>query len=327
MLNDKSILITGGTGSFGREFVKHAIEHRPRRLAVYSRDELKQFEMAKEFSDAYPESPIRYFIGDIRDKERMKKAFKGVDIVIHAAALKQVPAAEYNPGEAVATNIYGTQNVLDVALSCRVKKVMFLSTDKAVEPCNLYGCTKAVAERLVINANLYSNPYPYSTIFSCVRYGNVIGSRGSVIPFFKRLAKEKQPLPITDVDMTRFWMTLPQAVEFVIKAICDMQGGEIFVPKLPAMNICYLAKAIAKDPEIFEIGIRPGEKLHEKLISLNEMNVEEEDDRFIVKPSYNIFTDDEKNIPPFNGSSKIEYLSSEARRLSVKELKDLIKKI
>jgi UDP-N-acetylglucosamine 4,6-dehydratase/5-epimerase len=286
MLDNKSILVTGGSGSWGQEFVRHVLSnHKPKKIIIYSRDELKQFEMAHEFSDAYPSSPMRYFIGDVRDEARLKKAMAGVDIVIHAAAIKQVPTAEYNPTEAVATNIAGTQNVINAVISCKVKKMIFLSTDKAVEPCNLYGCTKAVAEKLVVNANLYSGSYPNKQLFSVVRYGNVMGSRGSVIPYFRKLAKEGQNLPITDKAMTRFWITLPQAVEFVVKALRDMQGGEIFVPKLPAMDICSLAKAVAPGSEIFEVGIRPGEKIHEKLISNNERNVVEEKDRYVILPT------------------------------------------
>ena len=320
MLNNKSILITGGTGSWGKEFVRHVLSnHKPRRIAVFSRDELKQFDMAHEFSDAYPDSPMRYFIGDVRDEARLKSAFMGVDIVIHAAALKQVPTAEYNPFEAVKTNINGTQNVINAAIACHVKKVIFLSTDKAVEPCNLYGCTKAVAEKLIVNANLYSD----HSRFSVVRYGNVMGSRGSVIPYFKGLGEKGKPIPITDVEMTRFWITLPQAVEFVIRSLEDMVKGEIFVPKLPAMSIVRLAHAIVHKPEFTIIGIRPGEKVHEKLVSKNEKNVLLEKDRFVILPSYNIFTDDESVTVP--NLLSYEYTSDKARSLPTEELKALLK--
>jgi len=262
-----SILITGGTGSFGNKFVEMVLaKYTPRRLIVFSRDELKQFEMRQRFADTGG-SPIRYFIGDVRDPDRLRRAMEGVDIVIHAAALKQVPSCEYNPFEAVKTNINGAQNVIDAAIDSGVKKVVALSSDKAVNPINLYGATKLCAEKIFIQGNAYAAST--GTRFSCVRYGNVIGSRGSVIPLFREQRRNGK-VTITDPRMTRFWITLPEAVELVVNALFHMQGGEIFVPRLPSMKIIDLAKAIAPDCEIEWIGIRPGEKLHELLITEDE---------------------------------------------------------
>lgn len=295
ILKGKTVLVTGGTGSFGKEFVRQALQHCPKKVIIFSRDELKQFEMARIYSDAISNSPMRYFIGDIRDEARLKKALKDVDIIVHAAALKQVPAAEYNPTEAIATNIQGTQNVINAAIACHVRKTIFLSTDKAVEPCNLYGCTKAVAEKLMVNANLYSD---YSR-FSVVRYGNVMGSRGSVIPFFKSLVDEGKAIPITDMEMTRFLITIEDAVGFVIDSLGKMFGGEIFIPKLGSVKIADLARKVAgRDDYPFEvIGIRPGEKVHEVLISKNERNVADMQDRFVIHPTYNVLMDDETSPP------------------------------
>jgi len=260
----QSILLTGGTGSFGRHFCKIMLEkYHPNVIRVYSRDELKQHEMRQKFGEEY----IRYFIGDVRDLERLKRSMEGVDLVVHAAALKQVPACEYNPLEAVKTNIHGAQNVIDAAIDVGVKKVVALSTDKAVNPVNLYGATKLCAEKIFIQGNAYSGPR--GTRFSCVRYGNVIGSRGSVIPLFKD-QKKMGKITITDTRMTRFWLTLDQAVELVVNALRHMQGGEIFVPKIPSMKIIDLAKTIAPECEIEVIGLRPGEKVHESLITDEE---------------------------------------------------------
>ena len=257
----QSILLTGGTGSFGKHFCKIMLEkYHPKVIRIYSRDELKQHEMRQKFGEKY----IRYFIGDVRDPNRLKRAMEGVDIVVHAAALKQVPACEYNPLEAVKTNIHGAQNVIDAAIDTGVKKVVALSTDKAVNPVNLYGATKLCAEKIFIQGNAYSGSR--GTRFSCVRYGNVIGSRGSVIPLFREQEKPGK-ISITDKKMTRFWLTLDQAIELVNNALCHMQGGEIFVPKIPSMKIMDLAKAIARDCDIEVIGIRPGEKIHEILIT------------------------------------------------------------
>jgi len=260
----QTILVTGGTGSFGKHFCKVMSEkYHPQVIRIYSRDELKQHEMRQQFG----EDRFRYFIGDVREADRLKRAMEGVDIVVHAAALKQVPACEYNPLEAVKTNIHGAQSVIDAAIDVGVKKVVALSTDKAVNPVNLYGATKLCAEKIFIQGNAYSGPR--GTRFSCVRYGNVIGSRGSVIPLFKEQRKSGK-ISITDTRMTRFWLTLDQAVELVTSALLHMQGGEVFIPRIPSMKIADLAKAIAPDCEIEVVGIRPGEKLHEVLITEEE---------------------------------------------------------
>ncbi len=261
---EQTILLTGGTGSFGKHFCKVMREkYGPRVIRIYSRDELKQFEMRQKFG----EKGLRYFIGDVRDRDRLRRAMEGASIVIHAAALKQVPACEYNPIEAVKTNIYGAQNVIDAAIDAGVRKVVALSTDKAVNPVNLYGATKLCAEKLFVQGNAYSGGR--EPRFACVRYGNVIGSRGSVIPLFNEQKKDGK-ITITDERMTRFWITLDQAVELVVSALVHMQGGEIFVPRIPSMKIVDLAKAVAPGCEIQEIGIRPGEKLHEILVTEEE---------------------------------------------------------
>lgn len=281
-LSGKSILVTGGTGSFGRKFVEIVLaEHDPQKLIVFSRDELKQYEMRQRFPDG-PKSPVRYFIGDVRDKDRLYRAFHGVDIIVHAAALKQVPACEYNPFEAVQTNIIGGKNVIDAAIDCGVKRVLTISTDKAVNPINLYGATKLCAEKLFIDGHAYAGHR--DTRFSCARYGNVVGSRGSVIPIFLE-QKQKGRITITDPKMTRFWITLEQGARFVIQCIEQMHGGEIFIPKIPSMNIMDLAKALAPDCSAEFIGIRPGEKLHEVLVSEEESRYALElDDRFVLLP-------------------------------------------
>jgi len=260
MFSGKTILVTGGTGSFGRHFVKRMLsQHNPKKLIVFSRDELKQSEMAREF----PDERLRFFIGDVRDKERLRRAFDGVDYVIHAAAMKQVPACEYNPFEAIKTNVLGAQNIINAAIDCKVKKVLALSTDKAVAPVNLYGATKLCAEKLFITGNAYV-PADQETAFSVVRYGNVAGSRGSVIPLFKSLAHTGR-LPITDERMTRFWLTLEDAVRIVLDGLETMKGGETFIPQLPSFKVTTLARAIAPECEFDIIGIRQGEKLHESL--------------------------------------------------------------
>ena len=278
---NQSILLTGGTGSFGKHFCKIMIEkYRPRVIRIFSRDELKQHEMRQRFG----EKSLTYFIGDVRDADRLKRAMEGVDIVIHAAALKQVPACEYNPLEAVKTNIHGAQNIIEAAIDTGVKKVVALSTDKAVNPVNLYGATKLCAEKIFIQGNSYAGPR--NTRFSCVRYGNVIGSRGGVIPLFKE-QKKNGKITITDRRMTRFWITLDQAVELVVSALCHMQGGEIFVPKIPSMEITDLARAIAPECEIEVIGIRPGEKLHEILITEEDgRNTVAYNGMFVIMPTY-----------------------------------------
>jgi UDP-N-acetylglucosamine 4,6-dehydratase len=287
MLDDKNILITGGTGSFGKKFTEIVLrKYKPRRLIIFSRDELKQFEMARVFStDKYP--CIRFFIGDVRDRERLHRAFQGVDYIIHAAALKQVPAAEYNPFEAVKTNILGAQNVINVAIDQKIKRVIALSTDKAANPINLYGATKLCSDKLFIAGNSYVGRN--ETSFSVVRYGNVVGSRGSVIPFFKECTGNGI-IPITDPRMTRFWITLEQGVKFVLKCLGRMVGGEIFVPKLPSMNIMDLAKAIDPKCKTKIVGIRPGEKLHEVMVPRDDaINTLEYQTFYLIKPAFQFF--------------------------------------
>jgi UDP-N-acetylglucosamine 4,6-dehydratase len=280
---EQVILVTGGTGSFGRKFVELMLaEYHPAKLIVFSRDELKQHEMRVA---GLNHASLRYFIGDVRDVERLRRAMHGVDIVVHAAALKQVPACEYNPMEAIKTNILGSSNVVEAALDAGVKKVLALSTDKAVNPINLYGATKLAAEKLIIQSNSYAGGL--ATRFSCVRYGNVVGSRGSVVPIFLQ-QRASGKLTITDERMTRFWLTLDHGVRFVTHCIEKMHGGEVFVPKIPSMNIVDLAKAIAPGTEINFVGIRPGEKLHEVLISEDESRTTVEvEDMYVVQPSPN----------------------------------------
>jgi len=279
-----AVLITGGTGSFGKKLTEVMLrDYRPKKLIVFSRDELKQHEMRQVYPDI-GDSPMRYFIGDVRDRERLYRAFNGVDIVVHAAALKQVPACEYNPFEAVQTNIIGAKNVIDVAIDQGVKKVMAISTDKAVNPINLYGATKLCAEKLFVQGNSYAGKD--GSRFSCARYGNVVGSRGSVIPVFKK-QRESGKITVTDKRMTRFWLTLEQGVRFVIRCIEQMQGGEVFVPKIPSMRIMDLAEAVAPGCDIEFVGIRPGEKLHEVLISRDESRYTLQlEDMFIIQPVY-----------------------------------------
>ncbi|MCD6419866.1 MAG: UDP-N-acetylglucosamine 4,6-dehydratase (inverting) [Synergistetes bacterium] len=282
MFDEKAILITGGTGSFGKKFVELLLRrYRPRRVVVYSRDEFKQFEMSRVFNNKC----MRYFIGDVRDRDRLRRAMEGIEYVVHAAALKQVPVAEYNPMEAIKTNILGANNVIDAAIDMGVKKVIALSTDKAVNPINLYGATKLASDKLFIAANNIRGSRDIS--FSIVRYGNVMASRGSVIPLFQKLAKDgAKKLPITHPDMTRFWITLDEAADFVIKCFETMKGGEVFVPKIPSMRIVDLARAILPDAEFEIVGIRPGEKLHETLVSLDEsFNTLEFRDYYVIVPS------------------------------------------
>lgn len=266
ILHDSSILVTGGTGSFGKAFIKYALEHlAPRRLVIFSRDELKQYEVRQQFQD---DPRLRWFIGDIRDERRLARALHGVDYVVHAAALKQVDTAEYNPFEFVKTNVLGSQNVIEASIDAGVKKVVALSTDKASSPINLYGATKLTADKLFISGNHYAAAYP--TRFAVVRYGNVMGSRGSVIPFFKRLGDEGKPLPITDVRCTRFFISLEQAVEMVVNTFEFMQGGELLVPRIPSIKVTDLAHAVVPGAELVDVGLRPGEKLHEEMISPEE---------------------------------------------------------
>jgi UDP-N-acetylglucosamine 4,6-dehydratase len=322
LLDDKSILITGGTGSFGKKCALTILErYKPKRLIIFSRDELKQFHMQQLFPvKTYP--CMRYFIGDVRDQDRVLRAFSGVDYVVHAAALKQVPAAEYNPFEAVKTNIIGAQNVINAAIDQKVKRVIALSTDKAANPLNLYGATKLCSDKLFIAGNAYVGRD--HTRFSVVRYGNVVGSRGSVIPFF--LEKRKDGVvPITDPRMTRFWITLEQGVAFVLKSFEWMVGGEIFVPKIPSMSIMDLVKAICPECKTEVVGIRPGEKLHEVMVPKDEaVNTVDNDDHFVIKPAFWFF---ERRYD--NGNSKpvpdgFEYNSgTNPWRLTIEEMKTL----
>jgi len=280
MLKGKTVLVTGGTGSFGKKFIKRILQDDVKKVIVFSRDELKQYEMAQEFTD----SRMRFFIGDVRDKDRLYRAFDGVDIVIHAAAMKHVGACEYNPFEAVKTNINGAQNIIEAAIDRGVEKVIALSTDKAASPVNLYGATKLVSDKLFVAANSYVGEKP--TRFSVVRYGNVVGSRGSVVPFFKKV-KETGRVPITDERMTRFWITLEHGVQFVLDNLERMRGGEVFVPKIPSMNIMDLAKAIAPECEIDIVGIRPGEKLHEAMIMEDDArHTKEFDTYYVIQPEF-----------------------------------------
>ena len=286
MFNNKTIMITGGTGSFGKHFIKKTLDLcKPKKLIVYSRDELKQYEMQKDFND----SCMRYFLGDVRDSSRLTQAMSQVDFVVHAAALKQVPAAEYNPMECIKTNIHGAENVIEAAISNSVEKVIALSTDKAASPINLYGATKLASDKLFVAANNIVGERP--TKLSVVRYGNVVGSRGSVVPFFKQLAEEKKKkIPITHKDMTRFWITLDMGVDFVWKSFQRMLGGEIFVPKLPSVRIMDVAKAYAPNLEVEEVGIRPGEKLHEVMCPSDDSHLTLEfEDYFLIEPTINFF--------------------------------------
>ncbi len=325
MFNDKVVLITGGTGSFGRMFTETVLkDYRPKKLIVFSRDEYKQFEMSKVFAeDKYP---IRYFLGDIRDKERLYRAFEGVDYVVHAAALKQVPALEYNPFEAVKTNIVGAQNIADAAIDRGVRRVVALSTDKAVNPANLYGATKLSMEKIFVAANFYAGVH--ATRFAIVRYGNVVGSRGSVIPLFARLVRQGvRELPVTDQRMTRFWITLRQGVELVLKCMEESVGGEIFVPKIPSMRITDLIKALCTGCTHKTIGIRPLEKLHETLVSEDEARTTVDmGDRFVILPQFVI---EEHAIERYKGYPRpgegFVYRSDQNDRwLTAGELKALI---
>jgi len=322
MVNDKAVLVTGGTGSFGRKFVQIVLqEYRPKKLIILSRDELKQHEMRQVYPDT-DGSPVRYFIGDVRDKERLYRAFKDVDIVVHAAALKQVPACEYNPFEAIQTNIIGAKNVVDASIDLGVEKVIAISTDKAVNPINLYGATKLCAEKLFVQGNSYAGKG--GTRFSCARYGNVLGSRGSVVPVFKK-QRESGKITVTDKRMTRFWITLEQGVRFVIRCIEQMQGGEVFVPKIPSMLIMDLAKAVAPECKIELIGIRPGEKLHEVLISRDESrHTVELEELFVIQPVYPWWKSANwsygKPLP-----EGFKYSSDENERwLTIKELRQMV---
>jgi len=315
-----NILVTGGTGSFGKKFTEFMLkEYHPKKLVIFSRDELKQHEMR---IGGFDHPMLRYFIGDVRDADRLRRAMTGMDIVVHAAALKQVPACEYNPIEAVMTNVMGARNVIEAALDMEVKKVMAISSDKAVSPVNLYGATKLVAEKLFVQANSYSGTGP--TRFSCVRYGNVVGSRGSVIPLFLE-QRINGKVTITDQRMTRFWLTLDQGVRFVIHCIEQMHGGEVFVPKIPSMNIMDLTKAMAPNCTVETIGIRPGEKLHELLISEDEVRQTLElDDMYVIKPAHPWWkTENYVNGRPL--SDGFRYASNSNKHwLTIAELKEMV---
>lgn len=328
MLNDKTILITGGTGSFGKKCLKMIFErYNPKKVIIYSRDEFKQYNMKAEMADQVDMSRVRFFIGDVRDKERLMRAFHGVDYVIHAAAMKQVPTCEYNPMEAIKTNIHGAQNVIDAALDRGVKKVVALSTDKAVNPINLYGGTKLVSDKLFIAANAYTGLN--GTVFSVVRYGNVAGSRGSIIPLFRRLAEEEnKELPITDTRMTRFWITLEQGVELVFKALAEAKGGETYISKIPSFHITDLAEAILPGCGIKEIGIREGEKLHEVMVTKDDSrSTFEYDKHYIVYPNFD-WVDLKKAVLPggkcvedgfeYNSGTNAEWLNVEQLREALK---------
>ncbi|MDK2042141.1 UDP-N-acetylglucosamine 4,6-dehydratase (inverting) [Aliarcobacter butzleri] len=330
MFNGKNILITGGTGSFGKKYTKILLEkYTPNKIIIYSRDELKQYEMAQEYNDKC----MRYFIGDVRDEARLKKATKDVDFIIHAAALKHVPIAEYNPMECIKTNINGAQNVIDAAIENGVSKVIALSTDKAANPVNLYGATKLASDKLFVAANNLVGTQ--DTKFSVVRYGNVVGSRGSVVPFFKKLINEGvKELPITDEKMTRFFITLEDGVNFVLKNFERMQGGEIFIPKIPSMKIVDMAKAIAPNLPHQTIGIRPGEKLHEIMCPADDSHLTLEfEDHYVIKPTIHFTTrmDYQKNLLGEVGKPVVqgfEYNSgNNTQWLSSEEFLEMVKRI
>jgi len=321
-LNDQVILVTGGTGSFGQKFLEIVLNsYAPKKVIIFSRDEFKQHEM---YNKGFNQTCVRYFIGDVRDRERLYRALDGVDIVVHAAAMKQVPACEYNPIEAVKTNVMGAAHLVEASIDRGVKKVLALSTDKAASPVNLYGATKLCADKLFIAGNSYSGTH--ITRFSVVRYGNVLGSRGSVIPIFLKMARTGS-LPITDVRMTRFWVTLEEAANFVIHCLARMQGGEVFVPKIPSMNILDLAKAIAPKCTTTVVGIRPGEKLHEVLIPEDDARYTVEyEDNFVILPAFRQAVD---KYVSMNGGRLCEegfsYSSdSNSWRLSPEELRRLL---
>lgn len=328
--NGQSILVTGGTGSFGKKFVETLIEnYNPKRIVIYSRDELKQYEMEQELSQ-YNFGGIRFFIGDVRDRDRLTLALRGVDIVVHAAALKQVPAAEYNPMECIRTNVMGAENVVRAAIDNKVQKVIALSTDKAANPINLYGASKLASDKIFVSANNLSGKS--GTRFSVVRYGNVFGSRGSVIPFFRRLKEQgAEIVPITDERMTRFWITLDQGVNFVLSSLEMMKGGEIFVPKIPSMKITDLANVVVPGAQHKVVGIRPGEKLHEIMVPFDDSrSTYELDDRYVIEPSFNFW--DGEGAERYQKFSKVEdgfsYSSDNNKEwLSEEQLTELMKTI
>ncbi|MGH6660760.1 MAG: UDP-N-acetylglucosamine 4,6-dehydratase (inverting) [Rhodospirillales bacterium] len=326
-MTGKSLLITGATGSFGQEFVRTVLERgQPKRIVVYSRDEVKQYEMQQLFPiGRYP--CMRYFIGDVRDERRLEMALRGIEMVVHAAALKQVPTAEYNPFECVRTNIHGAENVVNASIQCGVRQVIALSSDKAANPINLYGATKLASDKIFIAGNNLTPPN--GTRFSVVRYGNVLGSRGSVLPAFRKLAAEgEKTLPITDERMTRFWITLRQGVDFVLESFARMCGGEIFVPKLPSMRIVDLARAVVPDCRFSAVGIRPGEKLHEAMIPGDEARLTLEfEDHYVIQPAFPFWSDE--NYMEKNGGRRVaedfEYNSAtNGTWLSIDELRAII---
>jgi len=329
MLNDKVILITGGTGSFGKKFLEMIFaKYNPKKVIIYSRDEFKQSVMQTEYKNKVDMSKVRFFIGDVRDKDRLYRAFDGVDYVIHAAAMKQVPTCEYNPMEAIKTNIHGAQNVIDAALDCGVKKVVALSTDKAVNPINLYGGTKLVSDKLFIAANAYSGEK--GTVFSVVRYGNVAGSRGSVVPIWQKIIDEGgKTLGVTDMRMTRFWITLEQGVELVFKALEESRGGETYISKIPSFHIGDLAKAMLDDCEIDEFGIREGEKLHEVMVTKDDSrSTYEYDKHYIIYPNYT-WSKNSDILPggklvedgfEYNSGNNIEWLDVDGLREALKKM-------
>lgn len=330
MLNDSVILVTGGTGSFGKKFLEMVFEkYNPAKVIIYSRDEFKQSVMKTDFADKVDMSKVRFFIGDVRDKERLYRAFNGVDYVVHAAAMKQVPTCEYNPMEAIKTNIHGAQNVIDAALDRGVKKVVALSTDKAVNPINLYGGTKLVSDKLFTAANAYSGVQ--GTTFSVVRYGNVAGSRGSVIPIFGKIIENGgTELPITDSRMTRFWITLEQGVELVFKALEESKGGETYISKIPSFHINDLAYAMLPDCKIKEIGIREGEKLHEVMVTKDDCrSTYEYDKHYIIYPNYEWWSKSKYFTPggklvedefEYNSGNNVEWLGVEDIREALKHI-------
>ncbi len=329
MLNGKSVLVTGGTGSFGKKFIATILKRYPdlERVIVLSRDEFKQFNMSNmpEFKD---NKKLRFFIGDVRDRDRLYRAFDGVDVVIHAAALKQVPSCEYNPFEAVKTNVLGAQNVIDAAIDRNVQKVIALSTDKACAPINLYGATKLCSDKLFIAGNVYAGFH--DTRFSVVRYGNVAGSRGSVIPYFHELIKSNtEYLPITDERMTRFWLRIEDAIEMVLMALDVMHGGELFVKKIPSMKIIDLAKAMSENLVLKTVGIRPGEKIHEVMITREDArNTIELDKYYIVKPEFDIRHINEKYIAAKSVESNFEYNSGKNNSwLTIPDMKKMINEL
>lgn len=327
MLKDKTILITGGTGSFGKCFTRYVLaNYEPKKIIIYSRDEFKQWMMAEEFKEFADK--LRFFIGDVRDVERLRRACEGVDYIIHAAALKQVPACEYNPNEAIKTNIHGAMNVIDAALDSGVRKVVALSTDKAVNPVNLYGGTKLVSDKLFVAANAYAGVKDIN--FSIVRYGNVAGSRGSVIPLFHKLIQEGvEELPITDLRMTRFWISLTQGVELVIKALEEAVGGETFISKIPSFKITDLAEAMLPGCKIRETGIRPGEKLHEIMVTTEDsMTTYEYDKHFIVYPQMTWNDRQQPNLSGQKVSEGFSYTSANNTDwLSVEDIRELLKDV